>query len=83
MDNLFFQGFADRLFAFLLAIVAAILAGVLTFTLIYLIILYFRVKKREKVSLEMTTVEIKLPKDNEIKIDAAEQMFASFSSLKK
>jgi len=31
----------------------------------------------------MITMELKLPKDNEIKIDAAEQMFASFTSLKK
>jgi len=33
--------------------------------------------------LEMVTLEVKTPKDNEIKIDVAEQMFASFSSLKK
>lgn len=31
----------------------------------------------------MVTLEIKVPKDNEIKIDVAEQLFASFSSLKK
>ena len=31
----------------------------------------------------MLTLEVRLPKENEIKIDAAEQMFASFSSLKK
>src|SRR3989339_292972 len=83
MDDIFFQTFLDKLFAFLLAFAAAAIAAVLTFILIYLVIIYFRLKKREKVSLEMTTVEIKVPKDNEIKIDAAEQMFASFSSLKK
>jgi len=42
-----------------------------------------RLKKREQISLEMATVEVKLPKENEIKIDAADQMFSSFSSLKK
>ena len=83
MDDIFFQTFLDKLLAFLLAFAAAAIAAVLTFILIYLVIIYFRLKKREKVSLEMTTVEIKVPKDNEIKIDAAEQMFASFSSLKK
>lgn len=73
----------DRVFVFGLALVAALFAGVLTFALIYLIIIYFRMKKREEVSLEMVTIEVTLPKDNEIKVDAAEQMFAAFSSLKK
>jgi hypothetical protein len=31
----------------------------------------------------MITLEVKLSKDNEIKIDAAEQMFSSLASLKK
>ncbi len=73
----------DRFFIFGLALFAALLAGVLTLVLVYLIIIYFRMKKREEVSLEMVTIEITLPKDNEIKVDAAEQMFAAFSSLKK
>ncbi|MEX1052259.1 MAG: DUF87 domain-containing protein [Patescibacteria group bacterium] len=83
MQDLFFQGLLDRIFAFLLAFIAAAFAGVLTFIFVYLIIIYFRLKKREKASLETVTVEVRLPKDNEIKIDAAEQMFTSFSSLKK
>ena len=77
------QTVIDRLITFSLALTAAILAGFLTFLFIYLIIVYLRLKKREQISLEMITLEVKLPKDNEIKIDAAEQMFASFSSLKK
>lgn len=83
MQDLLFQGLFDRVFAFVLAFIAAAFAGVLTFVFLYLIIIYFRLKKREKTSLETITVEIRLPKDNEIKIDAAEQMFTSFSSLKK
>lgn len=62
---------------------AALLAAGVTFIVIYLILIYLRLKKRERISLEMVTLEVKLSKDNEIKIDAAEQMFASFSSLKK
>src|SRR3990167_9159752 len=83
MQDLLFQGLFDRVFAFVLAFIAAAFAGVLTFIFVYLIIIYFRLKKREKTSLETITVEIRLPKDNEIKIDAAEQMFTSLSSLKK
>ncbi len=73
----------DRLTIFLIALGAALFAGALTLVLIYLIIIYYRMKKREEVSMEMATIEVTLPKDNEIKVDAAEQMFAAFSSLKK
>ncbi len=73
----------DRLVTIGLALVAALLAAGLTLIIFYLILIYLRLKKREEISLEMVTLEIKLPKENEIKIDAAEQMFASFSSLKK
>lgn len=83
MDSLYIQTVVDRLITFGLALAAALLAGFLTFLFIYLVIVYLRLKKREQISLEMVTLEVKLPKDNEIKIDAAEQMFSSFSSLKK
>ncbi|MFZ6035435.1 MAG: type IV secretory system conjugative DNA transfer family protein [Patescibacteria group bacterium] len=83
METIDYQIFLDRLITISLAAVAAILAAGLTFVLIYLVVIYFRLKKREEISLEMLTLEVRMPKDNEIKIDAAEQMFASFSSLKK
>lgn len=62
-----------------IALLAAVGASVGFF---YLVILYNRLKKREESSMEMVTLEVKMPKDNEIKIDVAEQMFASFSALK-
>lgn len=83
MDPLSLQMFLDRLITVGLAAVAAIIAGALTFVLIYLFIIYSRLKKREQISLEMVTLEVRMSKDNETKIDAAEQMFASFTSLKK
>ncbi len=73
----------DRLITFGLALLAGILAAGLTFVFIYLIIIYLRLKKREQISLEMVSLEVRLPKENEIKIDAAEQMFSAFFSLKK
>ncbi len=73
----------DQLINIFLATTAAVIAGILTLGLFYLLIIYFRLKKREQISLEMVTIEVQLPKENEIKIDAAEQMFASFSSFKK
>lgn len=83
MDPLAYQTIVDRIVTVGLATLAAVFAGGLALVLIYLLIIYMRLKKREKISLEMVTVEVKLAKENEIKIDAAEQMFSSFSSLKK
>src|SRR3989339_996458 len=83
MDQIDYQIIIDRLITISLASLAAILAAGLTLILIYLIVIYFRLKKREQISLEMVTLEVKLAKENEIKIDAADQMFSSFSSLKK
>lgn len=70
--------------ALLIAIVlgALIVAVVLSVGFFYLIVIYNRLKKREQSSLEMITLEVKVPKENEIKIDVAEQMFASLSALK-
>ena len=48
---------------------------------LYIAVILIRMRKREKKALEMVTLEVRVPKDNEIKIDAAEQMFSSFSSL--
>jgi len=83
MDQIDYQIIIDRVITISLAGLAAILAAGLTLILIYLIVIYFRLKKREQISLEMVTLEVKLAKENEIKIDAADQMFSSFSSLKK
>lgn len=67
----------------LLSLLAALIAAFLTWVALYVYILMTRLKKREKQSMEMVTMEVKMPKDSEIKIDAAEQMFAAFSSLGK
>lgn len=83
MDVVNYQEVLDRMITFFLALSAAVIAAGLTFLFVYLIIIYFRLKKREQISLEMVTVEVKLQKDNEIKIDAAEQMIGAFSALKK
>ncbi|MDO8741896.1 MAG: DUF87 domain-containing protein, partial [Candidatus Roizmanbacteria bacterium] len=83
MDSIYYQIFLDKIVTISLASLAAILAAGLTLILIYLVIIYLRLKKREQISLEMVTLEVKLAKENEIKIDAADQMFSSFSSLKK
>ncbi len=49
----------------------------------YMIWQWWKQRQREKYSLDFVTLLVRLPKENEIKIDAAEQMFAAFHSLKK
>jgi len=48
----------------------------------YLIIIWLRNRSREGQSLDSTLIQITVPRDNEIKIDAAEQFFASFAGIK-
>ena len=49
----------------------------------YLLFLWWRYRKQEKDSLDSVILQVALPSGNEIKIDAAEQMFAALSSIKK
>ncbi|MEN9328488.1 MAG: hypothetical protein RI947_1296 [Candidatus Parcubacteria bacterium] len=78
-----FTVLSDLMVTVALSFAAVLVAIIITSVFIYFLVLYSRLKKREQISLEMITLEVKMPKDNEIKIDAAEQMFASFASLKK
>ena len=68
---------------FFLGIFSAVLILFLVFLLGYGLLLWYRNRNREKESLDSTLLEVSMPRDNEIKIDAAEQMFASFASLRK
>jgi hypothetical protein len=59
-----------------------ILLGIIGF-LLYVLGVFIKNRRREKYALKFVTLLVKLPKSNEIKIDAAEQMFAGLYSLKK
>ena len=58
------QTIIERAIAFILALIAALSAAGLTFLVLYLVIIFLRLKKREQISLEMVTFEIKTPKHN-------------------
>ncbi|KXK10314.1 MAG: hypothetical protein UZ22_OP11002000828 [Microgenomates bacterium OLB23] len=62
--------------------IAVVIALAFSAAVLYVVVMLIKMKKREEHALESVTMEIRLPKDNELKIDAAEQMFASFASLK-
>jgi hypothetical protein len=63
---------------------AAITLGLCGLGLVaYSLLMFWRYKDRERYSLEMVLLEVTVPRDNEIKIDAAEQMFSTLHSIKK
>ncbi len=66
-----------------LALVGLGIFGGLAFVGGYIGWLYYKFRDREKISLDSTLLQVALPRDNEIKTDAAEQLFSSFSSLSK
>jgi len=49
--------------------------------LVYFLFLWWKYRNREKQSLEFVLLQVAVPKDNEVKIDAAEQFYTALSSL--
>ncbi len=66
-------------FAITFLVVSLLAAGVSLLS--YFLFLWWKYRNREKQSLEYVLLQVAVPKDNEVKIDAAEQMFSSLSSL--
>jgi len=63
---------------FVVLVIAAILFG-----LLYFLIIFFRHRDREEHSLNFILLQVALPRDNEIKIDSAEQLFSSLNAVNK
>src|SRR5690348_9382342 len=59
------------------------LLGIVFYLAGYALFLWYKWNGREKASLDSILLQVSLPRDNEIKIDAAEQLFSGFSSLRK
>lgn len=71
--------FLALLFGLLLLIVCLLAIALLGYGLVLL----YRHRNREKDALESVLLQVAVPRDNEIKIDAAEQLFASLASIRK
>ena len=69
--------------AFTIGLFAAAVLVILGVIFLYLLAIWYRNRDRERQSLESTLLQVALPRDNEIKIDAAEQLFSSFGSMRK
>lgn len=71
----------------IMAIVAALGLILLVVGIFFFLRKYFvgfvKHRDREKTSLQFVLLQIKVPRGNEVKIDAAEQLFATLASLRK
>jgi hypothetical protein len=77
-----FPNMTNVIISLLLMLILLVIVGGLIFGGFYMFVRWYRTKDREKQSLESTLLQIFLPRDNEIKIDAAEQLFSSFVGVK-
>lgn len=64
-------------------IVAIGLIAIFLVGLFYFVFILFRSRGREERSIKSVLLEVAVPRDNEIKIDAMEQLFSSLYSVKK
>lgn len=76
------NNFVSQATLIILTLLGIVLLWVVLGFFAYLIFQWFKHRKREAYALDFVTLMVRLPKDNEIKIDAAEQMFAGLYSLK-
>ncbi|MBU2035993.1 hypothetical protein KKC36_00895, partial [Patescibacteria group bacterium] len=70
----------NTIFAFLILVP---LVGLILFFLGYLVFTLFKFRGREEKSLDSVLLQVAVTRNNEIKIDAMEQLFASLYSIKK
>lgn len=66
------------------AVIIVVVAGLLGFFIgLYILLQWLKHKGRERESLSLVTLQVAVPRDNEVKIDAMEQVFSSLSSIRK
>ncbi|MBI4062335.1 type IV secretion system DNA-binding domain-containing protein, partial [Candidatus Gottesmanbacteria bacterium] len=78
------EGFLDlmyRLQLLLVSLVFMVVFGAGLAAVGYIAFLLWKYRNREQVSLEHVLLQVAVPRDNETKIDAAEQMFASLHAI--
>ena len=76
-------GFIQLIVVLVEAVLVLGLLGIFGATVTYAFVLWARYKDREDTSLQMVCLQVAVPRDNEIKIDAMDQIFSTLSSIKK
>src|SRR3989344_620320 len=77
------ENLLSLLFGFIFFLFVLTFLILLFIAVFYMLVLWYRNRAREAESLQSVLLQIAVPRDNEIKIDAAEQLFASLSSFSK
>jgi hypothetical protein len=72
----------DTTVTIIISFIVVSLSLSITAGLVFLFGLWRKNKIRHEKAMDMVHLEVRLPRDNEIKIDAAEQLFASLAGLK-
>ena len=71
------------LIEFWTAVLGLVAVGLIALAVaLYLAIQWWKHKDREKESLEFVTLLVSVPHDNEVKIDAMEQVFSALASIR-
>ena len=83
LQNFSLENTGSLLTSLLLGLFGAIILIIGLYFIGYLAFLFYKFRNREKESLDSTLLQIALSRENEIKIDAAEQMFSSLASVRK
>ncbi|MEK7450609.1 MAG: DUF87 domain-containing protein [Patescibacteria group bacterium] len=78
LDNL-----GSLLTSLALGIIGAVILVIGIYWGFYLLFLWLKHRNREKESLNSVLLQVAVPRDNEIKIDAAEQLFSALASIRK
>ncbi|MDP3998935.1 MAG: TraM recognition domain-containing protein [bacterium] len=76
-------GITEQLTTLIVVLLITVFVSLAILGLSYLFLLWWKGRQREEKSLETVLLRVVVPRDNEVKIDVAEQMFSSFSSIKK
>ncbi len=71
------------LFILVVVLAGITLVGLLGYWAGYVLFLLYKYRKREEISLKSVLLQVSLPRENDYKIDSAEQMFAGFAAIRK
>ena len=74
---------STTIFTFLTEVIILIVLLAIIAVFAYMVFQWLKHRKRESYALNFVTLQLRLPRDNEIKIDAAEQMFSGLYSVKR
>ena len=81
LQNLTTQNIFPVLLSVVLIIIGLAVVAGLFWGLFYVFVLWLRYRNRESLSLNSVLLQVTVPRENETKIDAAEQLFASLHAL--